>query len=391
MNGTVTITTGVAIAGLPSAAGLVVVAMATGFVLAVIGVAMVRRLAITAGFVDRPGGRKAHDRPIALGGGVGIFWAMVLPLSVGLLGAWLVQAWGLWPWLESMLARFTGADAPALIGGLVQDMPMALAILAGATVMHIPGLIDDRKALGPAPKFLVQIGVAAVLAIGFDLRIGTFLGPVAASAITILWLVAVMNSMNFLDNMDGRSAGVAVIAASVLVATGLRGGQVFVPVVAAVVAGAAGGFLVFNFPPASVFMGDAGSLLLGYMLGVLTVLTTYYDPRLNLQPCGVFLPLVVLAVPMYDTASVMWHRRRAGASFFVGDHRHFSHRLRRRGLSTRATVLTIHLATLATALPAMLLPRVSGAMAAIILVQTVCILLIIAILEHVNPDESTHL
>jgi UDP-GlcNAc:undecaprenyl-phosphate GlcNAc-1-phosphate transferase len=118
---------------------------------------------------------------------------------------------------------------------------------------------------------------------------------------------------------------------------------------------------------------------------VLTVLTTYYDPAQQTQPVGVFVPVIVLAVPLYDVISVVLHRLRAGDSPFRGDRRHFSHRLLRRGMSTRAAALTIYLATAATGLPAMLLPHADWFSAALIFAQTVCVVLIIAILEHVSP------
>ena len=370
---------------------LAIIATAGPFALSLIAVAIVRAWAIRTGFVDRPGGHKGHERPIALGGGIGIYWAVMLPVGVGLLLAWWLHTRGMPAPIAAVLTWVAGeADVDALLGGVVMKLPTALAILGGMTVMHVVGLIDDRRALGPAVKFILQLLVAGVLVIGFDLRIATFLGPVVSSIVTIGWLVTIMNAMNFLDNMDGLSAGVALIAAGVLAATGMRGGQVFVPVLACVTAGAAAGFLVYNFPPASVFMGDAGSLVIGYLLGVLTVLTTYYDPGLNQQAYGFFLPIVVLAVPLYDVATVVWHRVKAGANVFRGDHRHFSHRLIRRGLSVRSAVLTIYLATLATALPGMLLPHASWIAAAVIFAQCLCILMIVAILEHIEPNDTPH-
>jgi UDP-GlcNAc:undecaprenyl-phosphate GlcNAc-1-phosphate transferase len=129
-------------------------------------------------------------------------------------------------------------------------------------------------------------------------------------------------------------------------------------------------------------MGDAGSLVIGYFLGVITVLTTFYDPSQKLTPLGVLVPILVLAVPLYDVFSVVIHRIRLGSSPFRGDRRHFSHRLVKNGLSQRGAVLTIYLATAATGLPAIVVPRVDWTSAALLAGQCVCVVLMIAILEH---------
>jgi len=154
-----------------------------------------------------------------------------------------------------------------------------------------------------------------------------------------------------------------------------------------VLSGALCGFLLFNFHPARIFMGDAGSLVVGYTLGVLTVLTTYYDPAQGLTPLGVVVPLVVLAVPLYDMISVVIHRVRLGLSPLRGDRRHFSHRLVAKGMSTRGAVLTIYLATAATGLSAVVLPRVDWPSAALLLGQCLCVVVMIAVLEHM-PGKS---
>jgi UDP-GlcNAc:undecaprenyl-phosphate GlcNAc-1-phosphate transferase len=200
--------------------------------------------------------------------------------------------------------------------------------------------------------------------------------------LTVLWIVLITNAFNFLDNMDGLSAGVAAIAAGIFAVASMSAGQVFVPIMAWVLVGALLGFLVFNFSPATIFMGDAGSLVVGYLLSVLTILTTFYDSARNLTPLGIIVPMVVLAVPLYDVTSVVIHRIRAGESPFKGDWRHFSHRLVKRGMTQRGAVLTIYLATAATALPAIALPRVDWMIAILLLAQCLCVVVMIAVLEH---------
>ncbi|MCH9034684.1 MAG: undecaprenyl/decaprenyl-phosphate alpha-N-acetylglucosaminyl 1-phosphate transferase, partial [Planctomycetes bacterium] len=238
------------------------------------------------------------------------------------------------------------------------------------------------------PKFLAQFAGAGFIAGPVGIRAAEALPEPLSIALTVLWIVLITNAFNFLDNMDGLSAGVAVIAATVFAVAATRAGQVFVPVMAWVLVGALLGFLRFNFSPATIFMGDAGSLVIGYFMAVLTILVTFYDPSQNLTPFGVLMPIVVLAVPLYDVASVVIHRIRLGESPFRGDRRHFSHRLVKRGMTPRGAVLTIYLATAATALPAIVLPSVDWVGAILLLVQCLCVVAMIAILEHVTPGRN---
>jgi UDP-GlcNAc:undecaprenyl-phosphate GlcNAc-1-phosphate transferase len=333
-----------------------------------------RGVARRRGFVDQPGGHKGHAAPVALGGGVAIFLAVCLPALTGVILARVALASDDASWVPELLRIH--------LSGIAEKLPILLAVIGGAFVLHVVGLVDDVKPLGPVSKLLVEIAVALFLAIGWDVRVATALGPVASVALTVFWFVLVINAFNFLDNMDGLSAGVAAIAAAIIAGTSMIAGQIFVPTLAWVLTGALLGFLIFNFHPATVFMGDAGSMVVGYWVALLTVLTTYWDPARQSEPVGVLVPLVVLAVPLYDVISVVIHRTRAGDSPFRGDRRHFSHRLLRRGMSVRAAVCTIYLATAATGLPAMILPRAEWFSALLILAQTVCVVLIIAVLEH---------
>jgi UDP-GlcNAc:undecaprenyl-phosphate GlcNAc-1-phosphate transferase len=163
-------------------------------------------------------------------------------------------------------------------------------------------------------------------------------------------------------------------------------GQIFVGGLALVFVGALLGFLVFNFPPAKIFMGDAGSMVVGFVVAMLTLRTTYYHEALSGRWYPVLMPLVVMAVPLYDFLSVTILRISQGKSPFVGDTQHFSHRLRKRGLSDTQTVLTLYLATLCTGLGAIFLYQVNLAGAILIFVQTVMVLSIIAVLETTAPE-----
>ncbi len=274
------------------------------------------------------------------------------------------------------------------LNGIASKWLVVVALVGGMLVLHIVGLFDDRRALGPAPKLIAQFIVALITAWPMGIRAAEFLPEPLSIALTVFWIVLITNAFNFLDNMDGLSAGVAAIAAAIFAVASMSAGQVFVPILAWVVVGGLLGFLWFNFSPASIFMGDAGSLVIGYIMSVLTILATYYDSSLKLSSIGVAIPLVVLAVPLYDVVSVVIHRLWDGESPFRGDHRHFSHRLLKRGMSPRGAVLTIYLATAATGLPAIALPRVDPPIAVLLLMQCFCVVMIIAILEHTEIKKS---
>ncbi len=359
---------------------IILVAVAGPFVLSLVVTYVVRAWARRTGFVDQPGGHKQHAAAVALGGGIAITVAICAPILVGTLAAWLLKNGASPTWLPALLQVH--------LDGIASRLPSVLAIVGGAVVLHIVGLLDDRRALGPGPKFVAQVAVALFIAWPVGIRAVEALPAPLSIAVTVLWIVVITNAFNFLDNMDGLSAGVAAIAAAIFAVASMSAGQIFVPVMAWVVVGALLGFLLFNFSPATIFMGDAGSLVIGYLLSVLTILTTFYDSTQNLTPLGVIVPLVVLAVPLYDVTSVVIHRIRAGESPFKGDWRHFSHRLVKRGMSPRGAVLTIYLATAATALPAIALPRVDWMLAILLLAQCLCVVLIIAILEHTEPRAS---
>ncbi len=354
----------------------------TGLVLSLIGTAVIRRAALRRNFMDHPGGHKSHLQPVALGGGIAITFALVAPIVVGSSVVLLIGNFGRAPdWMPD----FARVHLP----GLLSRTDAALAIVAGALLLHAMGIIDDQRHLSPWIKLAVQITVAAMLVIGFDLRALSLLGPVPSCTVTILWIVLMTNAFNFLDNMDGLCAGVAAIAATIFALAAIRAGQIFVPTLALLVVGVMVGFLWHNFPPAKIFMGDAGSLVIGYFLAVLAILTTYWETgeQPEFSP-RILVPFIVLAVPLYDTASVVIIRLRQGLSPFRGDQRHFSHRLVQRGMSSRNAVLTIYLATAATSLGAIMLPRSSWPLAGLVFGQCLCVVLIIAILEQVKPNDQ---
>jgi UDP-GlcNAc:undecaprenyl-phosphate GlcNAc-1-phosphate transferase len=272
--------------------------------------------------------------------------------------------------------------------GMRERTPLALGMLLAAAVMHVMGLIDDRRALGPYSKLIVQLATITALVVFLpELRILSAIGQVGSAALTILWIAAITNAFNFLDNMDGLSSGVAAVCtAAFLIATlSIAPPQLFVAAALALLLGALLGFLCFNFNPASIFMGDSGSLVIGLLLGMLTVRTTYLQPGQNLGAgwYEVFAPVIVLAVPLYDLVVVSLIRLTRGHSPFKGDTNHFSLRLVARGMSKRTAVLCLYLISAATAVAAIILPHVPNSFTAVLVfVQTVLILGVVMLLEQ---------
>ncbi|HEY2155505.1 MAG TPA: MraY family glycosyltransferase [Isosphaeraceae bacterium] len=356
-----------------AAIGLVALSFAIGTILSWLA----RKIAPRFGLVDKPGGRKAHRAPTPMGGGVAI-WAttgLVLLLGAVALAAFRAE-------LPPDLARH--AD------GLWSRGTELAAIFGLATVIMIMGLVDDRTGLGWRPRLLVQIALATALVL-MGVRVTLFWPlnhPLISGAITVLWIVGLTNAFNFLDNMDGLAAGVGLIAALLFAAAQAIVGSLFVPAVLLVLVGALAGFLVFNRFPATLFMGDAGSNFLGFMLGALTVAGTFARPEEGFSPYGVLSPLLVMAVPLYDTTSVILIRLREGRSPFQADRRHFSHRLVDRGLTPRQAVRTIYLVTLAGGLGTLLLPSLGGLGAIVVLAQTCCLLGVVTVLEVASPRSS---
>ena len=341
---------------------------------------LVKTIAWRAGFVSRPVKDRFSQRTVPLGGGIAIF----ITLLVFIFGA--TAAIRFVPGRFDSLAQKTNINL-ADFSGKINEL---VIILISAFILFLLGLWDDKKPLGPSVKLAVQFAVAIIAAYSGDVRVEFFIeNKIITSALSAIWIVLIINAFNFLDNMDGLSAGIAVIASSILFTAAAMSGQVFVGGLSLVFIGTLLGFLVFNFPPAKIFMGDAGSLVIGFFVALLTLRTTYYHQAQSGQWYPVLMPLVVMAVPLYDFISVTLLRISQGKSPFVGDTQHFSHRLKKHGLTDTQAVLTLYLATLCTGLGATFLYQVNLAGAILIVTQTFMILAIIAILEATAKNDKT--
>ena len=273
------------------AAGLLAFALTAGL----------RRLLLRLGSVDYPRQDRWHRRPVARPGGPALFL----------------------PWILLLALRYPELFRP----------PLLVPVVGGAVVFLV-GMVDDLLRLTTRPKLLLLI-VAACLPPLFGLRFELF-PPAVGVPLTILWVLGITNAFNWLDNIDGLAAGTAAIAALVLLVHFILGGEPVLATVAALTAGVALGFLVFNFHPARIFMGDSGSSFLGFILAVLPVAGSAVAVR-NLVTT-MLVPLLVLSVPIFDTALVSLMRLAGGRPLLRGGTDHPSHRLVALGLSERRAV-----------------------------------------------------
>jgi len=345
---------------------------------------VVMQVAPRVGFVDKPGARKIHAKPMPLGGGLAIILTVFIVIG-GLVAAALFVDQG-------TLTRWLGERAAALLSGVKAKTGELVVLAVGALILMAMGLVDDKKALGAWPKLIIQIVVAGLL-VAKGIGVTLFMPwPAAGAIVTVGWLVFVMNAFNLLDNMDALSGGVAFIIASMFFVVAVETGQVFFAAALAVFAAAVLGFLVFNFPPAKIFMGDTGSYFLGYVLGVTAVLFTFVPKdspaTVSTSLLPFVLPFILFSIPFYDTISVILIRIHEGRHPFDADKRHFSHRLNDLGLDKREAVLTIYAATLATAFPALYLYELSVYASIGAVAQALLVLMVVAILEHAGARKK---
>jgi len=366
---------------------LAAVTLLPAAVISCVAIYPIRRFASRLGLLDRPGGRKSHASPVPLGGGLGIWLGIVLTFLVGTFVVFLLLNSP--EWRDRIPPRFAEQ-----LEGAWSKVSALWTLLAAGTVLVGLGLWDDSRGLPWWVRLAVQFGVAAFVVVGLGYGLTAFIAlPWLTTMLSIFWIVAVINSFNMLDNMDGLSGGIATIVslslATIMVSTpeSARSPQWFVAALLMVVAGSILGFLWHNLPPARIFMGDGGSYLVGFLIAVAALLATYasYD---SVRPHAVFAPMCAMAVPLYDLTTVLWIRIREGRSPFEGDQSHFSHRLVAMGMSRRKAVYTIWLVTATCGLAAVLVTRVTIQSAAMVLGIVLCMLLLIGILESTRWQKT---
>lgn len=280
----------------------------SAMIIAMLATPVARAVAFRIGMVDHPAPRKLHTRPMPLLGGAALYLAVLIALLV----------------LED---RY--------------NLPQLAGILVGATAISFLGIWDDRWGLRPLIKLAGQTVVAGVV-MAAGVTVSLFPWPILNALITLLWLVGITNAFNLIDNMDGLSGGIGAVSAAFFLLLAALNGQYLVGTLSAAVLGACIGFLRYNFNPASIFMGDAGSLFLGFLMAVLGVKLRFPN---NVAFVTWMVPVLVLGIPIFDTVLVVLSRLRRGLNPLTTPGKdHLSHRLVRAGMTHREAVLTLYLA-----------------------------------------------
>ena len=341
--------------------------------------------------LDSPGadGHLKQLRMVPNVGGVAVISAFVLPALAGLLYISLRNPPSVDPTKQYGLDFFHSR--------IEANFLPTLAILAGAVWLLLIGMWDDRKPMRAAPKLLLQFIPAIVIVWRFDIRLLTMLdhygpeGKALSVFLGVIWIVAMINAMNFLDNMDGLASGVGMIASLLFATAAFMVHQWFIASMFSLLAGSLAGFLLFNFFPkngAKIFLGDGGSQPLGFLLAVLAIRTTFVNPdqaeyELGTHWWGILAPLIILAIPIYDMIATSMIRLRLGHSPWIGDQRHLSHRLVERGFSTRAAVLIIWALAAIIGMGGILIGNLTPVPAVLVVLQTIAALLLLGFMEGI--------
>lgn len=346
---------------------------AAGLLLTTLTTPLFRYVAHKCGLLDRPAANhKGHAKATALLGGAAMFsaWLLCIVLGVALTTCGSIPA-------------FISKELSIHLNGIkTVANSQLLIIIAGALLAVVLGLIDDKWALKAKWKFLGQFIIALLTVIAGGIRINLFIdSQIFSICITVFWIMLMMNSINFFDNMDGLAAGTIAIAMGFFSVFAALNNEFFFAVFAALNFGVCCGFWLYNANPASIFMGDSGSHFLGYLAAVVAAGVTFFDCNVSLSRFPVLIPLLILALPLFDTAMVVIIRTINKKPFWIGDHNHISHRFVRMGLNRKTAVRLVHLTALAIALGTLPIFWGDFRIAATLVIQAVLLLTIITILQ----------
>lgn len=311
----------------------------------------VKRLAVRAGALARPDARRLHPEPIPQWGGLAVFLGVIVAALV-------------WRQPNSGDLRFLAPSTdPRALEHAAKTVHLSTVFFGCGTLMLLLGLLDDRFEMRPIVKFGGQIVIAYLLWYG-GVRIHsvpfssgmTALGPGWSLAVTMIWVLGLTNAMNFIDGVDGLAAGVCAIASGSLCLIEHMQGADWAAGVAAAICGASLAFLRYNFNPAQIFLGDTGSLLLGFWLAAIGVAAAAKTAAAT----TLALPMLVLGVPVFDTLWAIIRRTLAGQPMWKADRGHLHHRLLASGLSARQTVALIYSISLLLGAAALLWVKLHG-------------------------------
>lgn len=358
---------------------------ACSMAIALLATPLARRIAWKVGAIDKPGARRINRNPIPRMGGIAIFLAILGGILIETL---LGRAFG-WPQLLIEEGPF----------GNRYDYPR---IGIGFFLVFLTGLIDDLVTLSPKQKLLGQI-LGTCVTVSGGLTIDVIVNPLSNDGIglgwltypiTVIYLVAYTNIFNLIDGLDGLAAGIACIASVTMWVVSTMAGHLDAAALSLVLAGATLGFLRYNFNPASIFMGDSGSLLIGFVLGSISLMSVQRIAGLT----SIIVPLVIAGIPIIDTFSAIVRRGRAHVSIGQADKGHIHHRLMEEGFNQRQTVLFIYAWTAILCMGSILMTQVTVIPRIVIFCILIASSIIFAmrlhlfqpvLLHHYNPETGT--
>jgi UDP-GlcNAc:undecaprenyl-phosphate GlcNAc-1-phosphate transferase len=345
---------------------------------------------------DLPGERKIHKTPKPLLGGAGIYLAFIFTVCANILLFYFLfirqkqPPFFVFNWLNQILSenQLSGLkNITSILLGIKQVGYKLFALLSAGTIIFLIGLWDDLRNIKPWIKICGQI-LAALILIMAGIKVSVFIhNEFLTGIITILWIVGITNAFNLLDNMDGLSAGVAVISCFLFFAVVIQEGQFFISLLLISFIGSLLGFLKYNLYPSRMFMGDAGSMFTGFMIAALTVISTFVYQNHH-SSVAIIMPILILSVPIFDTLSVVFIRIKKGKPIFIGDTNHFSHRLVNLGMNQREAVFFVYMVTLGIGLGALLLKNLNLWQSIIVLIQTFVIFGLIVALEAIGKKDK---
>ncbi len=320
--------------------------------------------------LDYPTGRKAHLSPMPFLGGTAIFIAF---WSVVFSGMALAAAFG------NRFPHHPNVDR--LMVSVLSIAPKIVGIFAGSLVILGVGLSDDKSGWTPVKKLAGQVVATLLLMrLGLTINLVSDLGWLGY-VITFVWVLMLINAFNFIDSLDGHCAGVAGISTAVLFAITQIIDQPMVGLFLIAFLGSIAGFFPWNFKSARIFLGDNGSLFIGYMLAAFTLLCKYSSPSVSYVT--VFIPVLVFGVPIYDAASVIIVRLWRGIAPWKGDRNHFAHRLVKMGMSDKAAVVFSYFIATTTGFVAVLTTQITTPLGALLIgLIFLSVLGVIAFLEY---------
>ena len=332
------------------------------------------KLALKTNFFDKPqeGTHNLHKKATPFLGGVAMFVAWIVTIFSGWLGFYLFKDKMFSEQILKQLAGFNNRH------GALISMIIAVGLIT------VVGLIDDRYKLKASTKLLGQI-IASLIVVYFGgVKIIVFFNnPIWVGFTSVMWILVLVNAINFLDNMDGLAAGISAIAFLFFAIITAINQQFLVATLALICCGSTVGFWLFNHTPAKIFMGDSGSHFLGMLLAIISMETTFYFSHSELPVYVHFLvPLFILGVPLFDAVAVMIIRYYLKKPFHIGDHNHLSHRFVRMGLSRKSSVLIIHLITVLFGLSSLLILWGKTNIAIIAIAQGLMLFATISILQY---------